>query len=68
MTVAERNIVRFENRQDGTLDLDRGRAAGMVYVSQRSCESEMEHDARGFVIAILLCMCCWGALGFFLLS
>jgi hypothetical protein len=27
-----------------------------------------EHDARGLVVAIFLCLTCWVALGFFLLS
>lgn len=68
MKVADENIVRLEHRMDGTVDLDRGKTAGIAYASQRSPERAMEHDARGLIVAILLCMGCWAALGFFLLS
>ncbi|MCT2399963.1 hypothetical protein [Novosphingobium mangrovi (ex Huang et al. 2023)] len=68
MKVADENIVRFENRLEGCVDLNRSKTAGMVYASQRSREGEIEHDARGLVVAILLCVACWAALGYFLLS
>lgn len=68
MKVADENIIRYDYRRDGAADRDRGKPARTVYLSQRSQAPGQEHDARGLVVAILLCVCCWAALGFFLLS
>ncbi|MCJ2177681.1 hypothetical protein [Novosphingobium album (ex Hu et al. 2023)] len=68
MKVAEENIIRFDHRPEGPVERDQGRSATTVYLSQRAQDLGQEHDARGLVIAILLCVCCWAALGFFLLS
>ncbi|MFC0204806.1 hypothetical protein [Novosphingobium soli] len=65
MKVADDNIIRFER------GMERGHLArmpaGMVYAAQRMGSGE-EHDGRGLIIAILLCMACWACLGFFLLT
>lgn len=42
-------------------------SAGQVYASQRLTEGRKDHDPRGLVVAILMCMACWIALGYFLL-
>jgi hypothetical protein len=73
MNVAtEENIIRFDRTLDPTSefagDFPGAVAPGMVYAAQRSNDGVLEHDSRGLVVAILLCMACWGALGFFLLS
>lgn len=68
MKVAEENIIRFDHRLEGRMDRDQGHSARTVYLSQRTQDLGQEHDARGLVVAILLCVCCWAALGFFLLS
>lgn len=67
MKVADDNIVRFERVSDGGGDFSARLSAGMVYAAQRMNRGE-EHDGRGLTIAILLCMGCWAALGYFLLS
>lgn len=68
MTVADDNIVRFEHGMDKSMDLDRGNGARLGYASHRTPDQQREHDARGLIVAILLCVCCWAALGFFLLA
>lgn len=71
MKVAEENVIRFERAPDnGRLPRDGSGAlsSSMVYIAQRSSEGDLEHDSRGLVVAVLLCMACWAALGFFLLS
>jgi len=68
MNVAEDNIIRFDQFADGDRKLaGRLSTVGMVYAAQRMNGGE-EHDGRGLTIAILLCMACWAALGYFLLS
>lgn len=72
MKVAEENIIRFERASNGRSDLSGdlpgALSSGMVYIAQRSSDGDLEHDSRGLVVAVLLCMACWAALGFFLLS
>ncbi|MEJ2409447.1 MAG: hypothetical protein P8Y58_15835 [Novosphingobium sp.] len=68
MKVAEKNVIQFDHRSGGPVEMDQGKVARMVYASQRSQDQELEHDARGLIVAILLCMACWAALGYFLLS
>ena len=72
MKVAEKNMIRFDQRFESALDHDLehdlGKGAGIAYASRAALRHEAEHDARGLIIAILLCVCCWAALGFFLLS
>lgn len=70
MKVADENIVRFERSADGMADYRRaaGMNMGMVYASQRSLDTNSEHDGRGLLLAIVLCMACWAVLGFFLLT
>ncbi|PNU05755.1 hypothetical protein [Novosphingobium guangzhouense] len=67
MKVADDNIIRFERMSEGMGDLSARLSAGIVYAAQRKDRGE-EHDGRGLTIAILLCMACWAALGYFLLS
>ena len=65
MKVAE-NFIGIEHGVEGPLDpLSRPPAA---YVAQRTREGKIEHDARGLVVAVLMSLVCWGALGFYLLS
>ncbi|MCJ2187276.1 hypothetical protein [Novosphingobium beihaiensis] len=68
MKVAEENIIRFDHHADRGVDRDQGNRAGTVYAPQIPPGLEHEHDARGLIVAVLLCVCCWAALGFFLLS
>lgn len=68
MKVADENLVGFESRLDEAADLGRNKTTGMVYASQRAREGGAEHDARGLIVAVLLCVACWAALGYFLLS
>lgn len=67
MKVAEDNIVHFDRFAGGNPGFSTRISAGMVYAAQRAGKGE-EHDGRGLTIAILLCMCCWAALGYFLLA
>lgn len=67
MKVANGNFARFEHGMDRTSEHS-SPSMGLVYASQRVLESDGEHDGRGLLFAIGLCMACWGALGFFLLS
>jgi hypothetical protein len=66
--VAEDNIVRFERFSDNGSGFGTRVPAGMVYAAQRLGPDGEEHDGRGLIIAILLCMACWAALGYFLLA
>lgn len=60
MKVADDNVGGFEHGlEQGT---GRDDAPGRLH------DREMEHDVRGLVVAILLCMVCWAALGYFLLA
>ena len=68
MKVAKENVVLFDHLPEGGIDREQSHRAGSVYLAQRVQNLEQEHDARGLVVAILLCVCCWAALGFFLLS
>ncbi|MEE4450407.1 hypothetical protein [Novosphingobium resinovorum] len=67
MKVADDNIIRFERIPDTGRDFTARLSTGMVYAAQRMDRGE-EHDGRGLAIAILLCMGCWAALGYFLLA
>lgn len=67
MKVADENIIHFERFSD-TESFSTRLPAGMVYAAQRMGHAEEEHDGRGLIIAILLCMACWAALGYFLLA
>lgn len=68
MNVADENVIRFENFSSGMRKFSTRMPAGMVYAAQRIRIREEEHDGRGLIIAILLCMGCWAGLGYFLLS
>lgn len=68
MKVADENIIRFERFSDGAGDFSGRISAGMVYAAQRMGDSTEEHDGRGLIVAIMLCMACWAALGYFLLT
>lgn len=68
MKVADNNVMGMEQGGEGAIDLGWRRNEGAVYASQRAREGGTRHDARGLVIAVLLCLLCWAALGFFLLS
>ncbi len=56
MKVAEKNVIAMNARME------------RVYMSQRLEDGAAEHDARGLVLAIGLCMACWAVLGYFLLT
>lgn len=68
MKVADENIIRFEPGADGAGHFSNRISASMVYAAQRMGESSEEHDGRGLIVAILLCMACWAVLGYFLLT
>lgn len=57
MKVADENVGQFEH------GLEPGGNR-----PHRLGDRQLEHDARGLVVAILLCMVCWAALGYFLLT
>lgn len=61
MKVAD-SMIGMEQGRDGPMDK---RASS---VSHRAHEGEIRHDARGLVIAVMMSLVCWGALGVFLLS
>ena len=67
MKVADENIIRFERFSEGAGSFSRRMPMSMVYAAQRMGNSDEEHDGRGLIIAIMLCMACWAALGYFLL-
>ncbi|WP_374411937.1 hypothetical protein [Novosphingobium colocasiae] len=67
MKVAEDNVVGL-NRGASRYTVAGGMSAPRVYAAHRSVESGEEHDSRGLVVAIALCLACWAALGYFLLS
>lgn len=52
--------------QDGSVTQDGSVAAGPCW--DWGVAEETAHDARGLVIAILACVVCWAALGYFLLK
>ena len=66
MSVAEKSVFAFkpsmEHRGDDRLSRAR------VYAAQRTFDEGEEHDAKGLMLAIVLCMGCWAALAFYLLS
>ncbi len=68
MKGAEGSMFRFERAVDQVTDFRAGVPLGLNYAADRVRNGEMDHDARGLVIAILLCVSCWAALGFFLLG
>lgn len=59
MKAADENVGGFEQ------GLERGfggdRASGSLH------DRQLEHDTRSLIVAIVLCMACWAALGYFLL-
>lgn len=68
MKIADENVVRFDEFSGGGRNFSTQIPAGVVYAAQRMRIREEEHDSRGLIIAILLCMGCWAALGYYLLS
>jgi len=72
MKVADESIACLDRGAERIAEFRRAPAMTpamtMVYASQRSADDELEHDGRGLLIAILLCMACWAGLGFFLLT
>lgn len=40
----------------------------VALLEQSPVESATGHDARSLVVAILLCVVCWAALGYYLLT
>ena len=60
MKVVDNRVIDFRN--DDTVS---GRSARLVC---REAEREHEHDARGLIAALVLCMGCWAALAYFLLT
>ena len=66
MKVADDNIVAM--RASGGPVARSHLASAPVYAAYRLSAREEEHDARGLVVAIALCIGCWVALGYFLLT
>lgn len=67
MKVVENNVIHFDRIDDAGRNYSSDLATGVVYAAQR-VDRGQEHDGRGLTIAILLCMACWAALGYFLLA
>lgn len=68
MKVAEEGIIRFERRPDQLAGMQMGISSGLVYAGQDAGSRDQVHDARGLLIAVGLCACCWLGLGYFLLT
>ncbi|GFE72578.1 MULTISPECIES: hypothetical protein [Novosphingobium] len=72
MKVVDQGIMRFENRAEGFVGrisgLDRGVSSSLVYAGHEGAFGEHGHDARGLMLAVALCACCWLGLGYFLLT
>lgn len=68
MKVADENIILLERFSDEKGTLAPRSAAGIVYAAQRMGSEAHEHDGRGLIVAIVSCMVCWAALGYFLLA
>ncbi|GGN47800.1 hypothetical protein GCM10011349_16600 [Novosphingobium indicum] len=68
MKVAEQDIIGIDQRFEVGRDTDCAKTSGLFYAAKDAHDLELEHDARGLIMAIVLCMACWAALGFFLLS
>lgn len=60
MKVVNNRIIEFRRDEDSV-------SARLLYGAAES-DREHEHDARGLVAALLLCVSCWAALGYFLLT
>ena len=58
----------FDRRSEGFAGGNLGISSGLVYAAQSGRLSDQEHDARGLIVAIALCACCWLGLGYFLLT
>jgi hypothetical protein len=68
MQVADENIIRFECFSDRNRNFNPLISTSLVYAAQSRGNIEDERDGRGLIIAILMCMACWAALGYFLLA
>ena len=58
----------FDRRSDGFAGVNHGISSSLVYAAQSGRLIDREHDARGLIIAVALCACCWLGLGYFLLT
>lgn len=63
MKVVNNRVVEYRHSEDSV----RGPTARLVCPSPEA-DHEHEHDARGLIAALLLCLGCWAALGYFLLT
>ncbi|KHK91140.1 hypothetical protein [Novosphingobium malaysiense] len=68
MMVAESEITVMDQVPEGRRDGERAKNSSIFYNARDANDLDLEHDARGLIVAVLLCMACWAALGFFLLS
>lgn len=68
MNVVNEGIFQFERRPEGFAGLHHGISSSLVYAAQSGKLGNTEHDARGLMIAVALCACCWLGLGYFLLT
>ncbi|MFK4871318.1 MULTISPECIES: hypothetical protein [unclassified Novosphingobium] len=68
MNVVDEGIMLFERRGEGFAGLRHGISSNLVYAAQSGRLGNPEHDARGLMIAVALCACCWMGLGYFLLT
>lgn len=64
MKVVNNGVVSVEHGNGATA----GQGGNLVCLTREVVVGEVERDGRGLVIAILLCMTCWAALGYFLLT
>lgn len=67
MMLADENVFRLDYSPEAAV-LQRRAPLSMIYAGQSAAEGEGEHDGRGLLLAIVMCMACWGVLGFFLLN
>lgn len=63
---ADNSVVRFVRVADSNASISGGSRASL-YAARHSHDGDAGHEGKGLILAIILCMSCWGALGFFLL-
>lgn len=64
MKVVSNGVVSVEHGNSAAA----GQGGDLVCLTKEMVGGEVERDGRGLVIALLLCMTCWAALAYFLLT
>jgi len=64
MKVVEENVVRL-HRDGIAAEFNNGSSGAMT---RFEADGERTHDPHGLVISLILCMGCWAALAYFLLT